>query len=256
MTERDIAPLLGKLSQRVGVSVIPECPSTNSLLKARAPESLSDAVLIAESQTGGRGRMGRSFYSPPGSGLYMSILTRPELENGDLTLLTPAAAVAVCGAIEDIAGVTAGIKWVNDVYVGGKKVCGILTETAFGPGGDRFSVVGIGVNLFPPPGGFPADIADTAGAVLNSPVPVLLPKLAAGIINRFFALLPHIPELSFVPEYRSRSLLPGRDIWVVREGSGLPARAVGVDSRCGLQVEYPDGALETLRSGEVTVRVR
>ena len=256
MKTPEITRFLGDLDRQIHISVIPECPSTNSLLKSQAPEIPTDAVLIAESQSDGRGRLGRSFYSPPGSGLYMSVLTRPDLENADLPLLTPAAAVAVCGAIEAVANVPASIKWVNDVYVGGKKVCGILTETAFGPEGDRFCVVGIGVNLFPPPGGFPPDIADTAGAILDKPVPDLLTRLAAHIIERLFALLPHLPELTFVPEYRSRSLLPGKDIFVIRDSAALPAKALGVDDRCGLQVMYPDGTHETLRSGEVTVRMR
>ena len=130
MKTPEITRFLGDLDRQIHISVIPECPSTNSLLKSQAPEIPTDAVLIAESQSDGRGRLGRSFYSPPGSGLYMSVLTRPDLENADLPLLTPAAAVAVCGAIEAVANVPASIKWVNDVYVGGKKVCGILTETA------------------------------------------------------------------------------------------------------------------------------
>lgn len=257
MSGNGLLTLPPELSGRVELMSMPECDSTSSCLKRLAPELRGDTVLIASRQTGGRGRMGRSFYSPEGSGLYMSILTRPDLSPADLPLLTPAAAVAVCGAIEELTDRRAEIKWVNDILIGGKKVCGILTESALGPGGEAlYCVVGIGVNLSPPRGGFPEDIADTAGSVLTEYRPDLLPKLAFSIIKRFYELLPDVSSLGFLPEYRSRSALPGRDIWIIRDGSVLPARAVGIDDRCGLQVRYPDGAFETLRSGEVTVRVR
>lgn len=257
MTPDEIKKLMGRLGEGVTVRVVDECPSTNSVLKSQAGHLPDRYVLIARRQTAGRGRMGRSFYSPEGTGLYMSVLLRPDLAISDLPLLTPAAAVAVCGAVEELAGVRAWIKWVNDIYVDGRKVCGILTESSLDASGRiDFAVIGIGVNISPPPGGFPQNIAGTAGSVLPGPRPGAPQKLAAGILRRLFDLLPGISTLDFTPEYRSRSMLSGRDIWVVRGDGRCQAHVDGVDERCALLVSYPDGSREALSSGEVTVRER
>ena len=124
-------------------------------------------MLVAESQTAGRGRLGRSFHSPVGTGLYMSILLRPTFSAERALFITTAAAVAVCRAIEQETGLKPQIKWVNDIYLHEKKICGILTESSinFETKGLKWAVLGIGLNLSEPEGGFPEEIRSVAGAL-------------------------------------------------------------------------------------------
>ena len=145
---------LGTEWQGVDVRVFREVDSTNLRLKeaARAGMASAPCLLIADSQTAGRGRLGRTFVSPPGAGLYMSLLCAPPAGTGSggVTIL---AAVAVCRAIEELTGLSPKIKWVNDLFLGGKKVCGILAE-----GLEAGVILGIGVNLISPPGGYPPEV--------------------------------------------------------------------------------------------------
>lgn len=225
--------------------------STNTLLRSMAEEGAAHGtVIIASSQSAGRGRLGRSFFSPEGTGLYMSVLLRPELSMDGAALITPAAAVAVCRAIEDFSGKRAGIKWVNDVMIEGKKVCGILTEArANASGGLDFAVLGIGVNVSPPAGGFPAELSQTAASVLDAPASPA--PLASGILNSLFELLPEPDAASFIDEYRLRSVLTGQRIRVLSPAGSYSAAAMDVDANCRLIVRREDGSLETLNSGEV-----
>ena len=255
MTEAELLPLLGGHTEGLHVRIVEVCDSTNSALKRDAASLPADSVLIALTQTGGRGRLGRSFYSPPGHGLYISLLLRPALSQDDLTLLTPAAAVAVCRAVEGLFGVRARIKWVNDVYVREKKACGILTEAVFAPdGGLSHVVLGLGVNLTPPPGGFPAEISEIAGAVLTEDRPGALPALAAAVLTEFYSLYRALPARAFAQEYASRLLYVGRDVRIIRSETAAPARVLGADDRCRLLVRYPDGTEEALSGGEITLR--
>ena len=218
-----------------------------------APEG---TVVVAAAQTAGRGRSGKSFLSPAGTGLYMSVLLRPQLAMGDALLITTAAAVAVAHAVERVAAVTAQIKWVNDVYVDGKKVCGILTEGALDleNGGLRYAILGIGINICPPAGGFPPELAPIAGALTETGGEALRAPLAAAVLDEFFALYPHLTEKSFYDDYVSRSLLTGRQIEVLRGGMHLPATALGIDRDLHLRVRYADGSEENLAAGEVSTR--
>jgi len=176
---------------RLQVEIRPEVTSTNTVLKEEARLGAPDGkVLIALRQSAGKGRMGRSFYSPQDTGLYMSLLLRPKLTLAHSTLLTTVAAVAVAQAVDDVLGIAppkpdpkpesfgadspqmehsdqAAIKWVNDVYFHGKKICGILTEAAadFESGTLEYAVVGIGINLTDPANGFPEEIRHVAGSL-------------------------------------------------------------------------------------------
>ncbi len=256
MTESEILPLLKGTPADLRVRVVETCDSTNSALKRDAATLPADTVLIALTQTGGRGRLGRSFYSPPGHGLYMSLLLRPKLAGDDLTLLTPAAAVAVCRALEGLFGVKTHIKWVNDVYVREKKVCGILTEAVFTPqGGLSHVVLGLGVNLTPPPGGFPEEIAGIAGAVLTEARPGALPALAASVLSEFYRLYQALPDCDLQAEYAPRLLYVGRDVLVLRGGESRRALVLGADSRCRLLVRYENGASDALSGGEISLRL-
>ena len=137
--------------------------STNTQCRRLAAEGVVNAVVTADCQTAGRGRMGRSFQSPPGLGLYLSVLWRTGLRTDTLPMVTPLAAVAVCRAIEEVCGLHCGIKWPNDLLLGGKKVCGILTESAFRPDGTPdWVIVGIGVNVSQTAADFSPDVAAIA----------------------------------------------------------------------------------------------
>lgn len=253
ITAGGVRRYLGDLAERVPVEVTDQCGSTNLELKERAAQLPPWYTLIARRQTGGRGRMGRSFFSPAGTGLYMSVLLQPALTGEDIALVTPAAAVAVCRAAEALGSDPAQIKWVNDVLVRDRKVCGILTEAV--RRGDRDLVaLGIGVNVTEPEGGFPADIAGTAGAVFPAGQGDMADRLAAEILRQLYAICAALPDRGFVAEYRARSCLAGRQVDVLGPGGSRRALVLGVDERCRLAVRYDDGTEQTLFSGEVSVR--
>ena len=234
--------------------------STNTVLKGLAAEGAGAGLaLIAEEQTVGRGRMGRSFYSPPESGLYLSLLLRPEMRAVDAVRLTACAAVAVAEAIEALSGREAQIKWVNDIFVGGRKVCGILTEASVDceSGMMHYVIVGIGVNTHVPDGNFPEELRGIAGAAFGSePVPELRCRLAAEILDRRsdYAAAPAAPAV--FEGYRRRSLVLGREINILSPGRDPePAAAVDLGEDYSLLVRLPDGSTRRLNSGEVSVKV-
>ncbi|MGM9520963.1 MAG: biotin--[acetyl-CoA-carboxylase] ligase [Oscillospiraceae bacterium] len=247
---------LGELCNIFKLETLDSVDSTNTWLKARA-EGLSEwYAVIAGTQNAGRGRLGRSFFSPPGTGLYISVLLRPRLPASEASLITTAAAVAVCRAVEECSGVKAGIKWVNDVLIGGKKICGILTEASFDieSGGMSYAVLGVGINVYEPDGGFPEEIRDIAGAVFPQHHGGMRSRLAAAFLKSFYHIYSSLETRGFVEEYRARSILIGRPVTVIKPGSKAPAVAEDIDGDCRLTVRYPDGSCETLSSGEVSVR--
>ncbi len=256
MTDAGISRLLASAWPGLTVRVEEECPSTNTCLKERLRDLPHGYVLIARRQSAGRGRLGRSFFSPDGTGLYMSVLLRPDLDAGMLTLITPAAAVAVRRAIRDLSGVDADIKWVNDLLIGGRKVCGILTECGFSGGGAAWAVLGIGVNVCPPEGGFPPELRDAAGAVLPDFDPEARWRLANLILRRFFEIYEALPGRAFVREYREANCVIGREVDIICGGVSRPALALDISPDCALLVRYPDGREERICAGEVSLRIR
>ncbi len=229
--------------------------STNTALKRRAAQGEAEGlVLLADRQTAGRGRMTRSFFSPPGCGLYMSLLLRPTLTVGDALLLTTAAAVAVADAIAAVIGRETGIKWVNDLYLDGRKVCGILTESSLGLDGRlAWAVVGIGINVRTPQTGFPPELADIAGALLPADAPDLRPQLAAEILDRCGALFAGLPEPAHLDEYRRRSILIGHAVTLSTTGELVTVE--GIDDACRLLVRDAAGAVRAISTGECSVRM-
>lgn len=241
-----------------------EVDSTNSYLKRIAASGAAHGtVCIANAQTGGRGRLGRSFVSDPGKGLFLSILLRPEqnLPLQNLTLLTAFSAVAVCRGISRTVAVSPQIKWVNDILVEEKKLVGILSEMSMvGEMGQvDYIVIGAGVNVSYQLEDFPAEIRDKATSLdLLSKGHTSRAQLAANIIEEFA----HMYETcitngqEYVAEYRARSATIGQEILVVRGSSAQPAKAVDIDQNCALIVRYPDGKEEALQYGEVSIRRR
>ena len=229
---------------------LPETGSTNDELKKRAGAGApAFTVLVADRQTAGKGRLGRSFASPAG-GLYFSLLLR---EQADAASLVTAAAVCVCRACEALAPVRCDVKWVNDVYASGKKLCGILAESAFTPdGGFNYTVLGIGVNIAADRSALP----DTACALFDGGAPAgFRDRLLDEILQRFAALYPRLADKPHLDEYRRRLFLTGRDVTVHIGETFKEARVLGIDDGFRLQVRFPDGTVAALSSGEVT-RIR
>ena len=241
----------------IDLQIFDTVSSTNDLVKELAVEGKNEGlVVIASSQTKGRGRRGRSFFSPDQSGIYMSILLRPQdVLPGDALKITSMAAVAAALAIEDICDKTADIKWVNDILIDGKKVAGILTEASLSMENGRFEyvVLGMGVNIYPPDNGFPADILDIATSVLLEPQFGCKNKLVANFLAYFFNFYQH--GIDYQNLYRSKSLVIGKDIWVIKGDERLAARAIDLDGD-QLVVEYLDHTIETLTSGEISIRLK
>lgn len=232
--------------------------STNSEARRRAAEGASEGtVIVAEEQTAGKGRPGKTFFSPATTGLYLSIVLRPALAADRGQFLTCAAAVAGAQAIEQVTGKEALIKWVNDIYCDGRKVAGILTEGMVDMESGRFehAVLGIGVNVKPPAEGFPLDISEVAGSVLDDHTGAVRCELAAAILARFWNLYRHVADASFYDEYRRRCFLLGQPL-VVRQGSSrVRARAVDLTHDFKLVVELPDKTRRELPYGEVSARL-
>lgn len=226
--------------------------STNTLAKKLAADGAPDqTVIVSDAQTRGRGRMGRPFFSPAG-GLYMSVILRPHLRAEAVSVLTIAAAAAVCQAIEALTPHRTAIKWVNDVLVDGKKVCGILTEavTDFESGMVESVAVGIGVNVRTPPEGFPPELQKNAGSLF--PEHVSRAALAAGIIDRLLGYAQTLPDRAFLDFYRSRSIVLGRRVRFSQGETRLEGRAAAIDGDGGLLVESEGNAV-LLRAGEIEI---
>lgn len=259
ISEESIRPYLKDAAVGFALEVRQQVTSTNTLAKEMAAKGAREGtVLIATEQTQGRGRMGRTFYSPQSSGIYFSIILRPKLSLEDSLLITTVTAVAVAQAIETVAGVKAGIKWVNDIYVGEKKVCGILTEASinFESGSLEYAVVGIGINIETKD--FPEDIKHIAGALFeekpeDSPITSLL---VAEVLNNMAKYMNNITDPEYLEAYRTRSFLIDRDIFVLKGKDTQNAKAIGIDEKARLVVQYEDGRTEALNSGEVSVRAK
>ena len=248
------------LNYNLDIQVCKSVSSTNTVLKEQAENGAPHGtVLIAEEQTLGRGRMGKKFYSPTGTGIYLSILLRPSIPAGEALFLTTSAAVATSKAIEDVSDKKTGIKWVNDVYIAGIKVCGILTEAAFNleTGKLDYAIVGIGINICFPEGGFPSDINDIATAVFDNYSDSLNKRsvLIAHLLNYFMDYYNDFKSKSYVEEYIKRSMVIGKEISVIEKNSTLDATAIEIDKDCRLKVRFDDGTEKWLTSGEVSIKV-
>lgn len=241
------------------IHVYKEIDSTNQEVKRRAIDGAPERMaILSEQQSAGKGRKGRAFYSPAGTGIYMSVLFRPTVEQSkDVVLITTAASVAVCRAIRTVLGEEPEIKWVNDVYFRGKKVCGILTEAVsdFESGHIGTVVVGIGINYRVPDNGFPEEIRDIAGAVCGEDRMVPRNTLVAAILNELYSLYEGLSERTFIEDYRKLSNVIGKKVRFTSGESWVEAKALDVDRDGGLVVELENGEKQVLRTGEITLRL-
>lgn len=235
--------------------------STNTLLKVRAEQGeAAGLALLASMQTAGRGRMGRSFYSPEGCGLYMSVLYRPDEAAADAARITACAAVAAALTIEELSGKLTQIKWVNDVLLDGRKVCGILTEASLdgARGTLRHLIVGVGVNTAVPRGDYPPELRDIAGAAFaGEAIPQLRCRLAAGILDRLTDYMADPGSEACYDAYCARSVVLGKRVNLLSPGrDSVAAEVLSIERDYALRVRLEDGSVTRVNSGEVSLRVR
>lgn len=231
--------------------------ATDQPYSAPSPCDTIERVLIANGQTRGRGRYGRGFFSPEGTGIYMSLLLKPRNCSASRAVrFTTMAAVAMCEAIEEVSGEKAQIKWVNDIFVRGRKICGILTEGSFDmeSGALDSAVLGVGVNVYPPREGFPGELAEMAGALFDSPGNDKKNRLAAAFLNRFMEYYQGQERQDYTKEYRQRSLALGRQVTVISGDRTRNALVEDIDEECRLFVRYENGETERLSYGEIRLQ--
>lgn len=236
-----------------------ELDSTNDHLKRMARQGVPHGTaVIADHQTGGHGRRGRSFHSPEGVGIYLSMLLRPNCRPGELMHLTCATAVAMCDAVEAATGLRPQIKWTNDLVWGKQKLGGILTELGLTPQGMvDYAIIGIGINCCQHREDFPADIQDIAASLsMVTGKEIDRAKVAAAMMEALFqmdkALLPE--KENTLERYRQNCITLGQDISLVRGEEVRHGHALTVDAEGALIVRFPDGHTEAVNSGEVSVR--
>ncbi|MBO5052380.1 MAG: biotin--[acetyl-CoA-carboxylase] ligase [Clostridia bacterium] len=227
--------------------------STNNEAKRLiADGKTGTALIVAEGQTAGRGRRGREFFSPALTGIYMTFSFPSSMPLTDAVGITTATAVAVFLAIKDLTGVETEIKWVNDIYLHGKKICGILTEAIsdFESGCVQHIIVGVGMNY--QTADFPRELKGIAGSL--SPVGVNRNRMIARIVDRLLDILNG--DVDYLAIYRQHSLVLGKEIVYERDGVKHEARALDIDEEGGLVVAHADGSKTTLTSGEISLRLR
>lgn len=238
------------LKHNIDVIYYPSVDSTNNCCKRFLADGREGIFLVtADEQTAGRGRQGKSFYSPPLTGIYFSVVIRPHTSLHNAVTATTAAAVSVCRAIEKITDKNPKIKWVNDVYLDNKKICGILTEaiTNFEDGTVDSVIVGIGINIKTTC--FPDDV--TAAGNLNTDIS--RSRLIAAVTDELLEIASNGYK-SFIDYYRSHSLVIGEKIKFIQNAKVTPALAVAIDETGGLEVELENGEHTVLRSGEISIR--
>ena len=250
LNEEGISLYLNERASGYPLEVYKILDSTNTECKRRvidgAPHGLT---ILAEEQTGGKGRLGRNFYSPAKTGIYMSILVHPAFDGNDAMLLTTAASVAVCRGIKEVLHKETQIKWVNDIYLDGRKICGILTEAIsnFEMGKIDSAIVGIGINYRTED--FPEEIRD-----------IPRNQLVAAILNAFWKIYDTLETREFIKEYRERSMVIGQQVRLQENGEWKEATALDIDDNGGLivQMEEADGSTgkRVLQTGEITLRLK
>ncbi len=219
--------------------------STSSYARRNASMLKTPCIITASHQTNGRGRRGKSFFSPKDTGLYMTLLTNAQ---PNANLITPAAAVAVCKAIEETTHIKPSIKWVNDIFVEGKKVCGILTE-CFCENGKTYIAVGIGINLTTSK--FPSELTQAASLGINCSKENLSQLIADRITE--YTYLPDDSEI--LKEYRKRLFVLGKKITYEKNGSVFSATVKDINENCNLIVQRDDKSFDTLSSGEISIKL-
>ena len=261
ITKEHVFSLISKEVFVREVFVYPSLESTNKTAKEMAIGGAAHGtIIIADYQTAGKGRYGRAFHSPAGHGIYMSLILHPSQLCLDATgLLTHFAAVSVCEAIEAISDKKPKIKWVNDIFLGNKKICGILTEavTDFESGNMQWIVVGIGINFSTPVADFPEELRKIAGAIFDSgDVSTTRNHLIAEIINRMMICKNQFDKKEVLEKYRKRLMMLGQSVLVTGAGKSYEATAMDIDDMGRLIVKKGTGETLPLSVGEISASIK
>ncbi len=246
------------MSREIVIEKVSTIDSTNLEMKRRIRENHTRTdILIADEQTLGRGRLGRTFESPKGTGLYMSLCLKPDFDAEGILLITSAAAVAVCRGIRKVTNLSPQIKWVNDIYINEKKVCGILAEAVTDSNGEMHVVLGIGINISTDEKCFSEDVRNIAGALYDEDsdidVDIIKNELAQKIANEFYVIYEDILNRSFLKDYKDWSMVIGKEVRFLENEVWYEAVAVDIDNNGGLIVKNGD-FVRTLSTGEITLR--
>ena len=252
---KSLFSLLGSHPWKNTIQFFDTIDSTNTRAKILAAQGAPHGtVLIADHQTGGRGRLGRTFLSPAGTGIYMSVILRPDCPPAQIMHLTCAAAVAACDAVEKSVGIRPGIKWTNDLVYGNRKLAGILTELGLSPRGTvDWAVIGIGINCLQKAEDFDPAIRSFAGSLAMF-APCDRAKVAAALIEAF-SEMDLTRKYDIMAQYRSGCITIGREVSLLRGTDPVRhGKAVDIDADGALIVEFSPGVREVVNSGEISVR--
>lgn len=259
LSVQGIQTYLSPNCKNLQIEVLPQTTSTNTLVKEKASSGKQEGyVLFAQKQTAGRGRMNRKFFSPEDSGIYVSILLRPVGHFAqNPSILTCLTAVAVCEAIQQLWHKSAQIKWVNDIFMDSKKICGILTEASFSLENHQIDwvVIGAGINLYPPKGGFPPELSDIATSILEKSCGNGKNQMAAAFLNQLMLHYYHSTPEEIIQKYRQYNCVIGKQVNILLPNQqNITVLAKDITSNGHLQIEYPDGTQEVIAAGEVSLR--
>ncbi|WP_294753791.1 biotin--[acetyl-CoA-carboxylase] ligase [uncultured Ruminococcus sp.] len=257
LSEDLISPLLTTKEMGRNIMVLEEVDSTNNVVRELETEKAPHGTtVIADRQTAGKGRIGRSFVSPQGAGLYMSVLVRPHFDLEFAPMITAAAACAAAEAVESLCGSKVNIKWVNDLYMNGKKICGILTEASLGLELRELdcATIGIGINVRSIGKSFDSELKKKATSIEDETgIRINRNRLCAEVLNRLEPYLGKITDRSFLKAYREREMLTGHRITAMIGNEQLEGEALGIDENANLIIRLPYGEIKYLSSGEANL---
>ncbi len=251
-----IAPYLNNKHE---IIVLDKTDSTNRYAKdIAAAGAASGTVVIADTQTSGRGRLGRTFVSPAGTGVYLSLIIRPKMNMETAQLITACTACAAADAVEKLSGHDTAIKWVNDLYMNGKKICGILTEASLSLENKSvdYAVIGIGINVLSTKSAFEPSLSGIASSIEDSAgVKISRNRLCAELVNNLEYQLANIENKNFLNDYRRREMLTGNPVNIISPAGSFSGKALYIDDNAALAVQLPDGSVKKVISGEASARI-
>lgn len=241
------------------INIVPVLTSTNTILAQMAQNGAPEGtVLAALAQSAGRGRLGKNFASPENGGLYFTILLRPSCSLAQAQFLTPVAAVCMAQAIESTCHLPIQIKWVNDLYLSGKKICGILTETMPRKNSSalEYVLIGIGVNIYPAAEKLPPELSQKATTIFpEKPAIDYRPLLLAAFLDNFFAIYPALPHAEIFAEYQKRLFIIGQTVEIWQGNYHYLAQVLDLADDYSLIVRTADGQIQKLFSGEIQLKI-
>lgn len=242
-------------------NVIDSVTSTNVYLKnlVENDSNLKEGyTVLTGHQTNGKGRFNRSFYSPKDTGLYFSILLRPKYDIKKIQFITIISSIAVCETIKEISNLNVSIKWVNDILIDNLKVSGILTEATMSIESNTidYVILGIGLNIYKPENDFPKELQNIATYIFKDKQNNLRNTIASKILNKFYYYYESFNEEEIVNLYRKYSYVINSEIYVHKNNSLIEAKVLEITDNCNLKVIYQDNTVETLSSGEVSIKLK